>query len=745
MKYFVFTLILTFIILLPLAFSVPLLFNPFPKNGTFILGRDTDIFSINITEEDLNLSSVKINYKVEGPAKWDNTTLNCMNTSIQDWFCNTTIQGLESLLADGKYLLYYFEASDNLGNYGYNGTIEDPLKVLVDRSKPIITPLNFQNMSYISLNKKPKVNITDKYSGVNISEAYWFYGNETWNSSLKKLDYNISFLADWDSSLLENNSSWSFYVSAKDNIGNVNVSKLAVLLVDNEYPNIQIISPSQNQKVYGTIELKVNVSDLYSGISKVSFEVASLSDSLSCESLCSYNLDTTQLEDGNNTIIFFVSDNANNINNKSVTIEVNNTFPFLELITPKKDYVSSVVMINISVKNVREIKESKIKFERFGFVGEWINMSCENFFCFYEWNTTQEMEDEYLIEIRIINEVGYEAALTFNLVVDNTKPILTILSPEGEVSGNVSLEIVATDENGLEIEATKYTISNYSDFMECNSFVQGKKIICSEEFDTTKLENGEYTVYFYVRDFAGNEENLTKTIKINNLFFAEQENVTENVTEEISFPEEAEITENITNITKPSLTQTIERFYSQATNFLSSFYFLPLLLLLLPILFILFYFKKKKVVIKDEIIKKLEEEKNSLEMIKSYLLSASKADNKLLLKEFVQNVNIFVKNIGEISIIRNEFNEILSSLSPALRLLLSEKYGKRIEEIEKREDLKKAKELIKEILISDDLNEMKEKCVKLIQIFEEFRINLEKEIAVWKEFIKDYKNLVLGK
>jgi hypothetical protein len=730
-----------FFLLLPFSvLAIPQFSNPIPVNGTYITGGAEYLFSVHIKEEALNTSSVKLNIGSQEvwPSERSILQMDCFLET--EWVCNKTV--LIAVAESGTREFFFFEASDLSGNYNSLGNLTHPLEVIIDRTPPTISPYGFENMSYISTNKPIRVAVEDLYSGVNVSGVIslveWLYGNETWNATWKPMIYENetkTFRADWDTSNLPNNSSWIIYINASDNVGNWNSTKLGIVFIDNEKPSFEIISPLQDQKVFGNLELKVSGSDLYSGIEKVDFEINSFISSLSCltfnhEFNCSGQFDTTQISDGFHTIKFTAIDKANNSLSKSVTIEVNNTYPSLELISPKNvTFVHGIVLVNASVKNAREIKDARIQIETFGILKEY-SLSCQNFSCFYFWDTSVEKDGDYSIRVKVTNEVNYQSTLFLSFKVDNTKPIMAITLPEGKISGNVSFQLVATDENGINSSSAIFKISNLSQQMNCSIFVQGKKAVCVSTFDSTNLPNNKYNITFSINDLAGNEMNESKEIEIFN-FLAKEGKPKEKT-------EKAE-EEEIQNETKKGILPTIELMKKFSLIFIPIFAIILLLMFLVPLLL------RKKEEISDATIKKLESEKEDLNMIKNYLLAVSGASDNLVAKEYVYSLITFLEGISDFSFSTAKFHELLKTIPKIFAAQLIEKYGEKFKQAEKsREILREVKNCIKEAQKTEDLSKIKENCNKAYNLTKEFQDSLEKEILLWKEFISDFKALTKG-
>lgn len=514
----------------------PVLYNALPEDGGYILGKNTDLFSIRITEPNLDTGTANLNFRVEDPTSvWDATNLDCDNETLGDWICNATVPGMESLVADGRYLLYYFEANDTSKNYDSVGTRDDPLRVLIDRTPPIINFLIGSN-EYVGVNRPLKAIIYDDWSGINTSlvssPVQYMYGNQSWNSSWEEMtheqDNYTLYVVGWDTLTLEDNSTWIVYINATDNVGNSGVEKILNIHIDNEYPSITIYSPSADDNIFSTIDLKINVKDMYSGIKPdyVSFVASSdeVAGNLTCEGSsydynCSGSLDTTQLSDGDHVLTFYATDYAENQVNEPVSITVDNKLPSISLLTPGDDsYVSGNVFINISVINVRVIKTAHLKWETVVNSSGWIDMTClGNSSCYYYWETAGLLEGIYSITISLTNTDDYETNKTFIVTIDNTLPEFIIDSPAGNtVNGTIFPRVTMIDNYGVDPDTIRFNISGYSESMSCARYVQGKKYSCAGSFDTTNLADNYYDLTFYGSDLAGNPNSVSKRLLIDN-------------------------------------------------------------------------------------------------------------------------------------------------------------------------------------------------------------------------------------
>ncbi|MEM5804991.1 MAG: Ig-like domain-containing protein [Candidatus Aenigmatarchaeota archaeon] len=594
-------ILLFFLNLSALANAAPFLYNPKPVNGTFIYGRNTDEFAISIVESSFNTSSAKVFVRVKDPTSvWQGVSLTCINSTLQDWYCNTTVQGLESLVSDGKILLYYFEAENLQGEKSSNGTQDSPLEVLVDRSAPIINFLNIANQSYISNNKQVLVEIKDVYSGLNISSALYLLGNETWNSTWQNL-INISFQkfrTNYDVLQFSNNTTAILYVEAKDMVGNQNVTKI-YLLIDNELPTFDILSPIQTD-VYGTINLTLKVYDNYSQAARASFVIQAVSQNFSCsENICSTLFDTSQVPDGNYSSIFTVWDNAENSFSRQLSLKISNTIPVINLLTIKDNsYISGIYNISYNVENIKELRSSEVYWKNTTYSTPWYNATCINltsyYYCYFLFNTTMLKEGTYELQIKAVNEVNMQVFKIINIIIDNTKPILSLGKPFGEVvNGTFIPTFIAVDDYGLNDSSAIINLSTLVSPTQCSSFVMGKKLVCAATFDTTKLADGDYDVIFQVKDLAGNQEFLIEKVKIKNPPFLGEpvgsegkEGVAKNGKE---LPSAGPSTSEGGGISK-----TLAEIFNEMTNFMTNYWYVVIVVVILIFIVIFLIFRRLK-------------------------------------------------------------------------------------------------------------------------------------------------------
>jgi len=76
--------------------------------------------------------------------------------------------------------------------------------------------------------------------------------------------------------------------------------------------------------------------------------------------------------------------------------------------------------------------------------------------------------------------------------------------------------VVITDNYGVVEPKSFFSISVFSSGMVCSREEGGKKYTCSGNFDTTTLIDGNYTLYFFGEDLAGNQNSTSIVLNVKN-------------------------------------------------------------------------------------------------------------------------------------------------------------------------------------------------------------------------------------
>jgi hypothetical protein len=707
------------------SLSQPLLFEEQPKNGTYIYGRDTDVFSIRASAT--TITSASLFAKVKDPtAVWKEIQMSCYN--LNPWLCNATIPGLEALLAEGKYLLYYFKVSDDSGT-SYYGNESYPLEVLVDRSPPIISlaSTSAQNNSYVSERKKLIFNITDPLSGVNVNATVFLfaYGNETWNSSWINLIYqNDSFIAPWNTSELPNNSSWIVYVNGSDMVGNWNVTRVGIFYIDNEDPEILDYYPKDEQAIWGEYKIFVKAKDLYSGLNRIEISISNFNDSAQCEKdLCIYTFDTGKVPDGNYTLTITVFDNAENFASVSVKVRVDNSNPVLTLEYPS-DYLSGEVNLKLLVGNMREIKGSKVEMYQPGGFTE-LPLNCENFTCVFSIDTRYYPDGSYTLVFKVANEVGMETSLSKTFYFDNTKPTLVVSTPVYE-NQTIFISFGGIDDFGLNENASKIEFLGKVFPIRCRKLVENKRILCEEKIEK-QLEPGNYSIKFEIFDLANNSASEERILEVKPKVFAgtqQKKEETTNITIPLENTEKNKISTPFGNLEPIQL---------------ALIFGIPIGLTLLTIPIYSLLSRKKTTLIKIEAEERLKNELDNISLAERFLSMSGELMEE---KEYLLNIEKMIGEVYSVSPLKEEFENVIKILPEEMRKSFENEYKEKVSKIERR-NVNEIKKRIEFGLKVKDLNEIRKVKEEIKILLNELRKHIEEELSLLQEFKKSVGGIKL--
>ena len=395
------------------AMAAPSFSNPLPTNGSYVFGRDTDLFSVNITDALLNTATAKFHIRVDDPTSiWANVSLSCSNSTLSSWNCNTTVSGLSALVKDGDTLLYYFDAYNTNNEYGSLASISDPVKVIVDRSFPRISILSPNNNTYARGNITVVIDTSDKFSGVNSSAVKYSLDNVTFNYTTTLSDGKYYSTSPLDTATWTNNQTVRIHAIASDLVENKNYSS-ATIFIDNEKPTMSSLSPASNQVLTGTYVFYFNAEDAHSGLnhSTASFQLAGANNSMNCfSSACNKSFDTKAVADGSHSLNFFIRDNATNIANSSVNIIIDNLPPSISITSPSGGQtVQGNILVAATVTDAGiGVKFVQFKWQQSSSSGNWVNMQCSGNSCTYTFDTSS-LSGEFDIVVRAYDNLDQQS------------------------------------------------------------------------------------------------------------------------------------------------------------------------------------------------------------------------------------------------------------------------------------------------------------------------------------------------
>jgi len=411
--------------------AAPILSEQLPPNYSYIYGKDTDVFSVNATDAAFNSTSALLFARVDDPTSlWTNKSMTCINVEANKWTCNTTLPGLNALVNDGNWLLFYFNASNTTFDYGNLGNSTDPLRVRIDRSPPDISFKVPLNNSYTSGKIKIKMEVTDKYSGVNYSTVNYSFDNSTWFTTSVSDSYFIASV-DWNTSTYLNNQTVSIYGKASDVLGNDRYVKIQTT-VDNEIPGLTITNPKAYQVITTNVLINVTAVDTYAGIdtANVKFSVGSTSGIFSCSgtiynSYCTSTLVPNVVEDGNQTLTVTALDRAVNSIAASIPILIDNLPPTIQITSPS---ATNVVRDNLQISAIVSdsgigVENASFRWESGSVGGSWNLLNCQgnpkSYNCSLVWNTKTVVDGTYTIRFMAYDKIGRQATAGAQIGISN--------------------------------------------------------------------------------------------------------------------------------------------------------------------------------------------------------------------------------------------------------------------------------------------------------------------------------------
>ncbi|MCK4927364.1 MAG: hypothetical protein KAS11_02780, partial [Candidatus Aenigmarchaeota archaeon] len=249
----------------------PYLFDPVPVTEGWTNG--SKLFSINITDHNLNVSSIFRHWRL-ATGSWSSDPdfhriMNCVNYSQNDYTCNNS-QNFEGYGDIDIY--YYFYGYDNYTGYGSNGSTSSYLTLHVDPNPPSISIDEPANDTWQKGLLDINITVTDTKSGVD--EVWYNMTNSTWSNITYMTNSTLTLYDDIiNTSEYTEGIYYTFYFYANDTVSNLQnaTSNSVYVRFDNTPPSASLEYPNAGMILAGTIDLRALVNDNISGIDKVSF------------------------------------------------------------------------------------------------------------------------------------------------------------------------------------------------------------------------------------------------------------------------------------------------------------------------------------------------------------------------------------------------------------------------------------------------------------------------------------------
>ncbi len=426
-----------------------------PANDTYHRGTIT----ITVSYNDLTLEQALLII--------DNETINI--TGLTSYTLDTTS------LNDGEHIIKLV-VTDKAGH-----AASDEITIIVDNTPPTASINSPMNGAVVS----GTVTIDVSYGDANLEEARLYLDN-TLVAELTGSTYQLDTTQYSD-------GTHTLKLVVSDKAGNTMESTITIT-IDNTPPVISIEAPGNNTYVKGTVTINVSYTDLT--LDKAVLVINGVEHDITGET--SYVLDTTTLPDGEVTITLRVTDKAGHESSQSIVLIVDNTPPTVEITSPINNaVVSGTINIAFSVEDAN-IEKAVLTIDGAEQVVTGKNS--------YTLDTTKLADGEHTITLTAIDKAGNKAEATITIIVDNTPPTITIISPlpdEAYYLGQ-TLTIQWSIDDANPVETILYIGEE-----ELN--VTGKTSI------TYKLENiptGTLTIKIKATDAGGNTATKTVTIRV---------------------------------------------------------------------------------------------------------------------------------------------------------------------------------------------------------------------------------------
>lgn len=270
--------------------------------------------------------------------------------------------------------------------------------------------------------------------------------------------------------------------------------------IDVTPPAISITDPKNNAFIRTTsVEVRWTGLDNETGIAYylVYFDSVEIAT-------CQHNVSAylyTELTEGKHVIKVEAYDLAGNINSAEVTIVIDVTLPTAYITAPSDgSHLKGVVRVIFGGDDLW------FNFTRFSIndVSKAVFFSKGNHI--YLWDTTAYSDGAYIIIIEVWDNAYNTAIYQITVIVDNTNPIVSIISPKNNViiSGNITITFITEDKNlkntTLILDETTFDATN----------------VTALTLDTKILQDDAYTVRLITFDVAENQGEAVITIIVDN-------------------------------------------------------------------------------------------------------------------------------------------------------------------------------------------------------------------------------------
>jgi hypothetical protein len=306
---------------------------------------------------------------------------------------------------------------------------------------------------------------------------------------------------------------------ASDHLGRTSSANVVVQL-DTTAPEVSLDSPAAGSNVRGTIDLLASAQDVApgSGIAQVDLSVDDVVVASPASEPYLADYDTTLLVDGIHEFGATAYDGQGNALSAGISARVDNTPPLVSIVAPPDGtYVSGTVGFDVAVSDGGSGLASVTLLAD----GAPPSVDASELYAtpvysdlrLGEIDTTLLADGPLALSASALDRAGNEQATAAIVIVDNTAPGKTIVSPlEGAVvSGIIPITVSATDPNLDTIEV----------FVGALLVGTSTSSPYTLSFDTRAELDGPLVISALVTDLAGNSSSCAVNVTVDNMLMVE--------------------------------------------------------------------------------------------------------------------------------------------------------------------------------------------------------------------------------
>ncbi len=270
--------------------------------------------------------------------------------------------------------------------------------------------------------------------------------------------------------------------------------KPSTILADTKPPNVDVRIPFYAK---GSIDFRIDVRD--ENLEHISYSIDDSMPSIVSNNNAKISIDTTKLDDGLHTLTIFSRDKVGHISIDRYTFYVDNTPPSIEVkgipvtLTSSDAYlVSGVLKINIDVRDAT-LKNFNIILPDGKVIENENEISID---------TSMLSDGEHELRVYAYDNAGNSSESTLRLMVDNTPPRVSIVSPAdmSKVSGLLEVRYEVNDQNlksvAIAVDGNAKTVDAIGSYI----------------IDTKGLIDGEHTIEVIAEDMLGHKSSAVVNI-----------------------------------------------------------------------------------------------------------------------------------------------------------------------------------------------------------------------------------------